>query len=37
MQNYKDSNIPIREFILDYWNTHPVDIAKSWQNIKIVK
>ncbi|MGQ4005871.1 5'-nucleotidase C-terminal domain-containing protein [Francisellaceae bacterium CB300] len=37
MQNYKDSNIPIREFIVDYWNTHPVDIAKGWQNIKIAK
>ena len=37
MQNYKDSNVPIRQFIVDYWNTHPVDIAKSWQNIKIVK
>ncbi len=36
-QNYKDSNIPVREFIVDYWNTHPVDIAKGWRNIKVVK
>ena len=37
MENYKDSNVPIREFIVDYWNRHPADIAKCWQNIKVQK
>ena len=37
MKNYKDSNVPVRKFIVDYWSTHSANIAKDWQNIIIEK
>ena len=37
IKNYKDSSVPVREFIVNYWSTHPVSIAKGWQDIKIEK
>ena len=37
VHNYKDTNITIRDMIIEYWSNHPADVAKGWQSIKIQK
>ena len=37
IKNYKDTGIPVREVIVDYWGKHPTNIAQGWQNIEVQK
>ncbi|AIT10151.1 2', 3'-cyclic nucleotide 2'-phosphodiesterase [Candidatus Francisella endociliophora] len=34
VSNYKDTNITVRDMIVNYWSKYPANIAKGWQSIK---
>jgi 2',3'-cyclic-nucleotide 2'-phosphodiesterase/3'-nucleotidase len=35
MKYYKDTGIPVRDVIKDYWEKNDANIAPNWQNVKV--